>query len=37
MSQAEQNLRIDYIEFAAVDLPALKHFYEQVFGWRFTD
>jgi hypothetical protein len=37
MSQAEQNLRIDYIEFAAVDLPALKQFYQQVFGWRFTD
>lgn len=37
MSQAEQNLRIDYIEFAAVDLPLLKQFYEQVFGWRFTD
>ena len=37
MSQAEQNLRIDYIESAAVDLPLLKQFYEQVFGWRFTD
>ncbi|PTT84315.1 glyoxalase family protein, partial [Pseudomonas sp. HMWF010] len=37
MSHAEQNLRIDYLEFAAVDLPALKQFYQQVFGWHFTD
>jgi predicted enzyme related to lactoylglutathione lyase len=37
MSQAEQHLRIDYIEFAAVDLPQLKQFYQQVFAWAFTD
>lgn len=37
MNQAEQNLRIDYIEFAAIDLPALKQFYQQVFAWAFTD
>lgn len=37
MSHADHNLRIDYIEFAAIDLPALKQFYQQVFAWRFTD
>src|SRR5207244_2152730 len=29
--------RIDYIEFAGGDIAATKAFYEQVFGWKFTD
>lgn len=28
---------INYIEFAAHDLPASKHFFSQVFNWQFTD
>jgi predicted enzyme related to lactoylglutathione lyase len=28
---------IQYIEFAATDLDATKHFYSHAFGWRFSD
>jgi uncharacterized protein len=28
---------IIYLEFPATDLPATKRFYQQVFGWKFTD
>jgi hypothetical protein len=28
---------MDYIEFPATDIQATKRFYEQVFGWEFTD
>jgi len=28
---------IDYIEFPATDLAAIKAFYTAVFGWEFTD
>lgn len=28
---------INYIEFAAADLDAIKDFYSKAFGWRFTD
>jgi predicted enzyme related to lactoylglutathione lyase len=28
---------IDYIEFAAPDLAAIKKFYGEVFGWKFQD
>jgi len=31
------NGRIDYIEFPAIDVAKTKSFYEQVFGWKFTD
>jgi len=31
------NGRIDYVEFTASDLPQVKTFYQQVFGWKFTD
>lgn len=31
------NNRIDYIEFPATDVARTKAFYEQVFGWKFTD
>ena len=29
--------QIDYIEFQASDLEATKAFFEQLFGWQFTD
>lgn len=29
--------KINYLEYAAVDLSATKHFFIQVFGWQFTD
>jgi predicted enzyme related to lactoylglutathione lyase len=29
--------KIDYVEFPGGDLPAVKGFYEQAFGWRFVD
>ncbi|MBL4602001.1 MAG: VOC family protein [Emcibacteraceae bacterium] len=29
--------KINYIEFAANDLEATKSFFNQVFGWEFTD
>ena len=29
--------RINYIEFNAPDLEAIKKFYSAVFGWTFTD
>jgi uncharacterized protein len=32
-----RNKTIDYIEFRANDLPAVKQFYNQVFGWEFED
>jgi len=28
---------IDYIEFKATDLSAIKDFYTKAFGWEFTD
>ena len=37
MSQQEHNLQMDYIEFPATDIEATKRFYNQVFGWKFTD
>jgi predicted enzyme related to lactoylglutathione lyase len=37
VSQAEQNLRIDYVEFPARDIAAIKSFYQRVFGWTFED
>ncbi len=29
--------KIDYIEFQAPDIAATKKFFEQLFGWKFTD
>ena len=29
--------KIDYIEFPGADLPASRAFFEQAFGWTFTD
>lgn len=37
MSQAEQDRRIDYIEFASTDIGKTKTFYSELFGWVFTD
>lgn len=31
------NLRINYVEFRAPDLQAVKGFYGTAFGWTFTD
>lgn len=32
-----KNTHINYIEFKAHDLEAIKTFYNQCFGWKFTD
>ena len=32
-----QDGMIDYVELPGTDLAATKSFYEQAFGWRFTD
>lgn len=37
MDRAEQDRRIDYIEFPAVDFDKIKAFYGEVFGWKFQD
>lgn len=37
MSQAEQDRRVDYVEFPSTDIEASKEFYSEVFGWEFTD
>lgn len=37
MNQAEQDRRIDYVEFTTDDLPATRDFFTAVFGWEFTD
>jgi len=37
MGQAEHDRRMDYIEFPATDIAAIKRFYINVFGWTFTD
>jgi uncharacterized protein len=37
VSQAEQDRRVDYVEFGAQDLEATKRFYAGVFGWKFVD
>jgi predicted enzyme related to lactoylglutathione lyase len=37
MSQAEQDLRMDYVEFPSTDITATKAFYEKAFGWVFKD
>lgn len=37
MNQAEQDRRVDYIEFPTTNIEETKRFYSQVFGWEFTD
>lgn len=34
---AEHDRRVDYVEFGAPDVAAVRAFYERAFGWRFTD
>ena len=34
---AGKNTPINYVEFKAHDLDAIKTFYKSVFGWTFTD
>ena len=29
--------QIDYVEFQATDIASTKRFFEQLFGWKFTD
>jgi predicted enzyme related to lactoylglutathione lyase len=33
MSQAEQDRRVDYIEFLSTNIEETKRFYSRVFGW----
>jgi len=37
MSNAQNDRRIDYIEFPATDIAATKRFYQDIFGWKFED
>ena len=37
MNQAEQDRRVDYIEFLTTNIEETKRFYSAVFGWEFTD
>ncbi|MBI1852111.1 MAG: VOC family protein [Planctomycetes bacterium] len=37
MSQAEQDRRIDYIEFPVTSVTEAKRFYGAVFDWKFQD
>ncbi len=32
-----QHEKLNYVEFGSSDLSATKQFFEQVFGWTFTD
>ena len=34
---AEHDRRVDYLELPATDVAAARRFYEQAFGWLFTD
>jgi uncharacterized protein len=36
MTRANDDGRIDYVEFGSTDLPATRRFYEEAFGWSFT-
>ncbi len=37
VSQAEQDRRVDYIEFLTTSIEETKRFYTAVLGWEFTD
>ena len=37
MEKKSNEAKVDYIELPGKDLVKTKAFYEQVFGWRFTD
>jgi len=34
---AQEDQKIDYVEFPASDFDAVQAFYEKAFGWQFTD
>jgi predicted enzyme related to lactoylglutathione lyase len=34
---AQEDQKIDYVEFPAADFDAVQAFYEKAFGWEFTD
>lgn len=34
---AQDDQKIDYVEFYAADFDAVQSFYEQAFGWTFVD
>lgn len=34
---AQDDQKIDYVEFPASDFDAIQAFYEKAFGWEFTD
>ena len=34
---AQDDQKIDYVEFPASDFDAVQSFYERAFGWEFTD
>jgi predicted enzyme related to lactoylglutathione lyase len=36
-NNSHNDLRIDYVEFPATDIGAIKQFYAGVFGWQFED
>ena len=35
--ETNRDSKIDYIEFNATDIEAVKGFYDRVFGWKFED
>ena len=37
MSQADQDRRVDYVEFLTTSIEETKRFYSAVFRWQFTD
>jgi predicted enzyme related to lactoylglutathione lyase len=37
MTSDPRDLRIDYVEFGTSDIGATRRFYQDVFGWKFTD
>lgn len=37
MANAENDRRIDYVEFLTADIARAKRFYGDAFGWQFTD
>jgi uncharacterized protein len=37
MTHAAHHHKINYIEFAATEIPRAKQFYASVFGWSFED
>lgn len=33
----QESIKLNYVEFASLDLGLSKAFFESAFGWRFTD